>query len=461
MAIAPVVFTPGTMPRMYVQNVLNENWTHRDVQGIQQPVITWNLNGADTFTCTFDPPRSDLLDSTGNPLFNEWQHACYLEQGSDVLFGGILLSSQFNGPSWQTTWQGFAGYPNGIPYEGPLYSHTNLEALDAVRYIWTWLQSQPDGDLHMQLDTPETNVLLGAQPTTTPAQSTLLGDINRGATSIRVNRVGAHDGYPAFTQGMTIAIQGDNYKIKSITASDRRINLATKIKVHRKDGVPVTQVVPTSPFILDWRNSTDCGQEIQSIQQEAVFDWTEHHWFQAGTNKQQINHKILFNIPRRGNRRNELRFVEGENLFQTSQVQRDGTQFANNVIGLGAGQGRYMIRSRVGERNGRLRRVQVYQDQTVRNTARMSSKATRVLRSLLNINTPTSVVIKDHPNAPFGSFTIGDDILITLNSGWQNTSIWCRITSMSQDPTSNLITTTMVRSDSYTYMAQSGQAGTI
>jgi hypothetical protein len=32
---------------------------------------------------------------------------------------------------------------------------------------------------------------------------------------------------------------------------------------------------------------------------------------------------------------------------------------------------------------------------------------------------------------------------------------------MAQDPTTNLITLTMVRSDSYTYMAQSGQAGTI
>jgi len=445
---------------MYVQDILTQNWVHRDVQGIQQPVITWNLNQPNTFSCTFSPPRSDLLDRTGNPLFNEWQHACYLEAGGDILFGGILLSSQFNGPQWQTTWQGFGGYANGIPYEGPAISKTNYEALDAVRYIWNWVQSQPDGDLHMAIDTPETGVLLGAQPQSTPAQTTLLGDVNKGDTQIKVRDVGAHDGYPAFATGMSIQFGGDQYKIKSIDKNNRHFTLTTRIKVHRKDGIAVQQVVPLNPFVLDWRNSTDCGQEIQSIQQEAVFDWNEVHYWENAS-KQQMHHAMRFAIPRRGSRRKEIRFVEGENLFQSSQVSRDGTVFANNVVGLGAGQGRYMIRSRVGERNGRLRRVQVYQDHTVKNTARMSSKAQRVLRSLLNINTPTSVVVKDHPMAPFGSFTIGDDVLITLNSGWQNSSTWCRITSMAQDPATNLITLTMVRSDSYTYMAQSGQAGTI
>ena len=458
MAIAPVVFTPGTMPRMYVQNILTQQWVHRDVSGITQPVITWNLNQPDTFTCAFAPPRSDLLDSTGNPLFNEWQHACYLEQGGDILFGGILLSSAINGSQWQTTWQGFAGYANGLPYEGPVYSHTNLEALDAVRYIWSWIQSQPDGDLHMSLDTPETGVLLGAQPQTVGAQSSLLGDVNRGDTSIRVVTTRANAGYPAFAQGMQIQFGGDTYKIKSVD-SDHHITLTSHVRVHRKDGVGVNQVVPLNPFVLDWRNSTDCGQEITSIQQEAVFDWTERHFWDAG--RQSMDHALRFNIPRRGSRRKEIRFVEGENLVQTAQVTRDGTTFANNVVGLGAGQGRYMIRSRVGERNGRLRRVNVYQDHTVKRTERMSSKATRVLRSLINIDTPTSVVVKEHRNAPFGSFQVGDDVLITLVSGWQNRSTWCRITAMAQDPTTNLITLTLLRSDSFTYMAQSGQAGTI
>jgi hypothetical protein len=460
MAIAPVVFTPGTMPRMYVMDVLSQNWVHRDVSAITQPVITWNLNGADTFTCTFTPPRSDLLDNTGNPLFNEWQHACFLEQGNDILFGGILLSSQISGPQWQTTWQGYGGYPNGIPYEGPSISETNLEALDAVRYIWQWLQGQPDGDLHLNVERGATGVLLGAQQQSVPAQTTLNESVNKGANKIRLQNVNAHDGFPAFATGMTIDIVGDQYKIKSIDKASRYVTLTSNIKVHRNAGRDVTQVVPLNPFVLDWRNSTDCGQEISSIQQEAVFDWIENHRWDDSS-KRTMHHSIRFGIPRRGTRRTEIRFVEGENLFQQSQVTRDGTTFAQNVVGLGAGQGRYMIRTRVGERNGRLRRVHVYQDATVKNTARMTSKATRVLRSLINPDTPTSVVVRDHLNAPFGSFGVGDDVLISLITGWQNRSTWCRITSMSQDPTTNLISLTMVRSDSYTYMAQSGQAGTI
>lgn len=460
MAIAPVVFTPGTMPRMYVMDVLSQQWVHRDVSGITQPVITWNLNAADTFTCTLSPPRADLKDSTGNPLFNEWQHACFLEQGGDILFGGILLSSQFNGPQWQMTWQGYAGYPSGMPYEGPDVSDTNKEALDVVRYIWDWLQSQPGGDLHLTIDrATDTGVLLGAQPSSVPAQSHLDGDINKGQRTIKVHASQAHDGYPAFAQHMTIQIGNyEKYKIREIT--DRVIGIYGRTTSHRKADTPVVQVVPPTPFTLDWYNSTDCGQEITSIQQEAIFDWTEKHYWEDAA-KTTMHHAIRFEAPRRGSRRTECRFVEGENLSQTSQVTRDGTTFANKVIGLGAGQGTRMIRSEVSENNGRIRRVQVYQDQTVKNTARMTSKARRVLRSLTNINTPTSVVVRDHLNAPFGSFTIGDDILVTLNSGWQNISIWCRITAMAQDPTTDLITLTLVRSDSYTYMAQSGQAGTL
>lgn len=466
MSIAPVVFTPGTTPRMYVQNLLTGAWVHRDLSAIVQPVITWNLNGADTFTCSMSPPKPDILDSTGNPLFNEWQHACYLEQGNAVLFGGILLSSQFNGAQWQMNWQGFAGYPSGMPYEGPNINRNNYEALDAVRYLWSWLQSQPDGDLHLDIDAhTSSGVKLGAQPSAVAAQSVLLRAVDKGSETLILQSVVAHDGFPAFASGMQILLGGSasnqqQYTIKSVATDGRILHLTSKVTVHHDAGAQVTQVVPNTPYTLRWWNSTDCGQEIQSIQQEAVFDWTETHSWQDSS-KQVMRHHISFNVPRRGARRTSIRFAEGENLFPSSQVTRDGTTFANNVIGLGAGQGQYQIRSSVARRNGRLRRTQIYQDQTVATTARMSSKAQRVLASLININTPTSVVVRDHPNAPFGSFTIGDDILVILNSGWQNQSVWCRITSMAQDPTTNLITLTMLRSDSYSYLAQSGQAGTI
>jgi hypothetical protein len=91
----------------------------------------------------------------------------------------------------------------------------------------------------------------------------------------------------------------------------------------------------------------------------------------------------------------------------------------------------------------------------------MAVKARRVLQSLVNIDTVSSIVIKNTSHAPFGDFAPGDDILVQLATGWRNAGIWSRILQMQQDPTTDTMNLTLARSDSFTYMAQSGQAGTI
>ena len=91
----------------------------------------------------------------------------------------------------------------------------------------------------------------------------------------------------------------------------------------------------------------------------------------------------------------------------------------------------------------------------------MQSKAQKILTSRMAIDMPQQVTVINHPNAPFGSFVPGDDIYIQWVTGWRNTGIWCRITQMTQDPTTSLMALTLARSDSFTYMAQSGQAGSL
>jgi hypothetical protein len=55
----------------------------------------------------------------------------------------------------------------------------------------------------------------------------------------------------------------------------------------------------------------------------------------------------------------------------------------------------------------------------------------------------------------------GDDIPVTMCTGWRNTVIWCRVVSIAQDPTTDIATLTLARSDSYSYMSESGEAGTL
>src|SRR5262252_3526179 len=453
---APVFILTG-MPRMHLQNVLTGAWVTREVRGITSPSITWNLDQPDTFSCTVSPPQAALLDATGNPVCQEWQHACYLEQGDEIKFGGILTSSAYTGPAWTPTFTGFAGYPNGIPYEGASYHQRGIEALDVVRYLWNWVQSQPSGNIGMTLDPVKSGVLLGSQLAAGAvyASTTLAAATKPGDTTITVT-----DPSGEFATGQLVQVAGDSTWRTISKISKNVFTMSSAYNNGYAKGSTVIQGGKTTVFALDWWNSTDVGQEIASILSDVVCDWWEQHTW-TGPAKQGVAHALHFGVPRIGIRQATLRFAEGENIVTPVQTSRDGSVYANEVIGLGNGQGSAQIRAQVASPNGRLRRVFVYTDQTIRSSGRMQSRAQKILASRIAIDTPATVVVRNHPNAPFGSFRPGDDIPITQASGWRNVTTWGRITQIQQDPTTNIATLTCARSDSFTYLAESGQAGTL
>lgn len=453
---APAVFVRSTMPVMHVQNLLTGEWRHRDVQGITQPTVTWNLNAADTFTVTLNPPRADMMTPGGEPLLTEWRDAAYLEEDGAIKFGGIFTSSTFNGPSWQQSYMGFAGYPNGIPYEGANYTVTRREAMDVVRYLWAWVQAQ-ESNLGMTVTAANTGVLLGAELPSVPVTDKLGQPSKTGQATLWISHP------DNFQAGMVIRVgdEGTTYTIKSL--SNHVATLTTTLKGASSryvTGAVIAQVVSPTPFSLYWWNSTDIGNEIEQIRQEAQFDWRETHAWDSAA-KAAVSHRLDIGVPRLGSRRTELRFTEGENIVQPATVTRDGTAYATRVVALGYGSGSSTVRADVSTRTGQLNRTYVYTDAAMQTTGRASAVGQKVLASMASIDTVTSIVVKNHPHAPFGSFFCGDDIPVQLATGWRNTSIWSRIMSITQDPTTDLMTLGLARSDSFSYLAESGQGGTL
>lgn len=455
LAAAPQVFIRSQIPRMYVQNLITGEWLHRDVQGITQPSVTWTLNAADSFSCVLSPPRPDMM-SGGEPLLTEWRDAIYLEEDNEIKWGGILTSSTFQGPSWTLGATGFSGFASGMVYEGATYTATRVEAMDVVRKLWDWLQSQGGTNIGLNIPSFDSGYLLGNQLPSLPVSGSLVANAGRGQRIIFVS-----DG-SVWSAGMVLQMRGDGgtYTVKS--RSGGKLTLTTTLKgrdILYTRGNTVTQIVQPTPYQLAWWNSTDIGQEIEAIRQEAVFDWREQHAW-SGSSKSAVRHTWVAAHPRIGARRSELRFCEGENIIAPGTVTRDGSQYAQRVIGTGYGQGSSTVRSTVTGPGGRLNRSYVYTDQTVTNRARMTVLARKVQASMNNIDAITSIVVKNHRNAPFGSFLVGDDIPVRLCTGWRNNLIWSRITSMTQDPGTDLMTLTLARSDSFNYIAESGQDGT-
>jgi hypothetical protein len=542
LAPASPAFIRSQMPRMHVQNILTGQWLHRDVQGITSPSVTWSLNQPDTFTCTLAPPRPDMLDATGNPLFQAWRDAVYLEENDDIKYGGLITGGTQTGQQWQLACTGFGGYANGIPYDGPTFTEYNIDAGDVVRYIWAYVQSGANANIGLQVDSAKVGTLLGATVSNqasarlarpvVPADHTgagpgstrlhLTGNAQGFSVGMDVSINGVEDArvttvisnaqnvqtgeihvagrlsYPhaageqvlqatancllsksspsgtaaiflgnplVFSAGTVIILKGNKpYTIAAVITNTNgiptgQVNLMSNLTERHEAGELVLQA--PVPFQLLWWNTPDCGQEIASIQAEAIFDWREKHTWTSPA-KEGVRHQYLFAAPRIGGRRSDLRFAEGENVIQPVQVAQGGTGYADSVILLGSGSGSSQIRTAASQPAGHLRRVSVYQNQTMTTVARAASVGKRVLAAAeAAIDGPTQLVIMNHPNAPFGHFAPGDDIPVQLATGWRNTVFWVRITSIQQDPTTNIMTLTVARSDSFTYTAQSGIAGTI
>lgn len=451
-------FIASQMPRLYLQDLLTGQWINREVQGITAPQVTWPLNAAGTCTVTLSPPTPGMLDATGNPLPKVWQTAGYLEEGDEIRWGGILTSANPQGPSLPLTFTEFCGYPNGMIYEGPSVSKTNYDGLDAVRYLWAWLQAQTGGNLGLVLDQVKAGVLLGASQTYS-LTTTLARSANPGDRSVRVVPV-PPTGAVQWTPKSKVQVGSETHTIvPPVDGQALTIYLAEAITSYQPLGSLVGLIQPAAPFTLDWWNSTDCGQEISSIQQEAPFDFREvHAW--ADPSKQAVTHRLAIGVPRLG-KRSDQRFAEGENIIVPSQVTQDGSVFANNVIATGAGSGSSVVRATAAVADGRIRRTQIYTDQTITRTDRVMTRAQKVLAAVQQMDTVTQIIVINHKNAPFGSFGPGDDIPVQLASGWRKALIWSRILSMQQAPTTNQMTLTLARSDSFTYLPQSGSGGSI
>lgn len=343
--------------------------------------LTWALSGAGSLRGTVAPDTGALRADDGRLVLEEWGTLLFAEADGEIRWGGIVVSSKFNGAKWEVEAAGYATYPHGLPFTDD-YSKIAVDPAQIVRDIWSHLQSYPSGDLGVTV-TGSTPVRLGTAPSTS-----------------------------TFTTGA-----GENVTINS------------------------------GPYALSWWEAPDCGKEIESLAKETPFDFAERHSWDGD----EIKHEMLIGYPRLGRRRKDLAFVQGDNISAVVAPTLDGDDYANGVLGLGAGEGKGSLQRTVAVRDGRLRRLAVYTAKDVTAASRMDSLIQRELRRRQDTLQITEVTVRDHPNAPIASWNLGDDVLIQATLPWLgDVDLWCRITGWSLK-TEDTATLSLVRSDSFTY----------
>lgn len=200
------------------------------------------------------------------------------------------------------------------------------------------------------------------------------------------------------------------------------------------------------PFVLGWWETKDIGGVIDDLATGTPFDYAEEHEWDG----ENVKHRLRFGYPTIGQRRRDVRFVVGENVTLNPEIQYRGEDYATGIIMLGAGEGRAMIRGIAVEDGtpSRLRRVLTVEDKSLKTRAAADLAAARELRKRRGEADFTTVTVTDHPNAPIGSYDVGDEIQVLTVGGWHDgLDLWVRILAIDLDPEKMQETLTVVRTE--------------
>lgn len=465
--------------RFVAQRAVTGEFLHLDLP-LRDVEIGWALSGAGTLSATLAPDDGGIRDESGRLLIEEWGTLLYAEADGVIRWGGIVTSSTFEGAEWKIEGAQFSTYLFGLPYTGS-WGGVQVDPLDAVREIWRYAQSYHYGDLGVVVDSDRSPVRLGdpgvpaygevfvdgkwqkksgvpAWKVDPSAKTTLAKPMTSKSSSATLKSL---DHFDTVTYPATIKIGAETVTAKgrsglTLTGLTRGVG-STSPTTHAV-GVTVSftgtqsrtvDAVAAEPYRLDWFEAKDCGEELNSLAQETPFDYAETHAWNA--DKTGITHRFVLGYPRLGRRRDDLAFIEGDNVTEVVSITRDGGSYANSVYGIGAGEGAKSLRRNTAYVDGRLRRPVIYTDKGATRTASLDAAIAAELTRRRGLVALASIDVVDHPNARVGSWDLGDDVLVQASVPWLGTvSVWHRITGWSwlSDTRARL---TLVRSDSLDY----------
>ena len=208
-------------------------------------------------------------------------------------------------------------------------------------------------------------------------------------------------------------------------------------------------VYQVDSYKLNWYTNHNIAADIDDLAAATPFDWCmTHYWSDEGDEADLIHH-IRIGYPKLGRYLTDLRFVLGENIHEVPSIERDGTEYASEVIVLGNGEGAAMIRGRAFRATpGRMRRTITVTDQNLTTVEACNARATEELAARATLEELSEVILIEHPHAPVGSVRVGDEFLLEGKTDWVDMSVNVRCVGRRFSPDdSSVVTLTVIRTD--------------
>lgn len=393
-------------------------WLDRDLP-LQDVSLGPELSGPYSLSATLDPEWEHLIADDGQPLLLDKATLIVAECDDVVRGAAILTKATVVGSKLTLECAGHSSFAAGQEFEGTRTwggpsagtSGAGVDPLDVIRHMWTWLQAQPDGDLGITL----------------------------GGTTTRY-RVGSWHNARRIEEDGSL---GPATEIADPFEFDGDLGTITKPVAARGKSV-------YWQYVLGWWDSVDIAGRMDELAQRVPFDYVEtSRW--SDPDKADVDLGIVFGYPRIGAKRPEVSFIVGENVAESVEVTLGRDDYANRITVHGAGEGAAQLRASASIRDGRLRHAETIEATHLTSVAACRALATDTLNRRRHSADVTSFTAINHPSAPIGAYSVGDEVQVQTGPGWSHQLLWVRITALDIDPDTEITTITCSRADAWDY----------
>lgn len=448
----PPIIVPSAV-RVMAQTIISKTWVHRELP-VADLKLTYRLSGPNMITGTIDPENRELSELlVALPPWGTWIH---VEEGGDVRASGILLPAQTEADGSMTvTAAGVSSYAGRIPFVGPNYNGVNVDPIDVVRKLWEHIQGFPRGDLGVTV-AGASGVLIGLPPTfpntsaKLPARAEAAKDISaKLKTNDFVNGDWSWTGMPdevaTYHQSLMddFLAQGGLGQGRSLQEAflDKYVAAQTDIAQH-----DINQA--EGPFHIKADELPAIGRIIDQLGNDCPFDYVEECGYSDPTVKNVVWHRIRCQSPQIGDRLS-LNLTMGENIVEVGAFEEPDDAYADSAYVKGAGEGPDSILGYSGTTVAdRLRMPTVVTDKTLMTErAAVSKAASTVAARLAAIEELEQIAVNvRHPNSPWGTFRVGDEVLPRVRLPYIGVfAQWHRITQIEYDPEAGIAVLNLTR----------------
>lgn len=422
----------------------------------------WALSTYGVMYATVAPELGLQKAEDGRSVLEEWGTLIHAETGegaSSRRWTGIVVRSELQGKEWVLTIYEFPGYLTGTPIE-TLIRGVNADPANLMRQVWQDIQAMPNawlgvsvqGSTSVRIGTSSDDLLATARATMDGRKQTLdsLNKTKNSATSdlqdmtatlsdeVAQARAQVTAGQQAVNTLIAAGAPSSQVESARLAVVSRQATLQAALTAYNNETNAKKNALRNAKTNRDaaqkaydqareaYDRAKDRAQEdggayelrpedvpdaltsLTDLSERTGIEWTTEtrHSYDVP------DLRVHVHYPFAGSRRVDLVFEQGVNIISELHLVRDGEDYANAAVGVGAGEGSKAIRNSIASTSPRMRRVAVVEDRSLKKSADLTAAMRKDLRKRSGEPYVHEIEVIDHPLAPMFSWNVGDHILI-------------------------------------------------